>query len=177
MNTYNLNELELGIAELPNGRLTNAFKEQERWQPALPIPFHCPHCHLPVYLDRCKRRLFFAHPVDNEYLDCPEVKAAISYLTRQSQQAEQFAGLESLKPITEWYCVWCQRFYTSRQRPVRKCCPKCKEGIYSIPACQVTEDHNYFHYGMNNQRTEPLEHIPLLRLTGPAALDVVDEEK
>lgn len=31
MNTYNLNELELGIAELPDGRLKNAFKEQERW--------------------------------------------------------------------------------------------------------------------------------------------------
>ncbi|CNI73687.1 Protein of uncharacterised function (DUF3279) [Yersinia frederiksenii] len=175
MSTYNLNELELGIAELPDGRLTNAFKEQERWQPALPLPFYCPHCHLPVYLDRRKRYFFFAHPVDKEYLDCPEVKAAISYLTRQSQQAEQFSELNPIKPITEWYCVWCRRFYTSQQRPVRKCCPRCREGVYSIPACQVTEDHNYFHYALNNEGIESLVRMPLLRLNAPSELDAINQ--
>ncbi|MGR4626549.1 zinc-ribbon domain-containing protein [Providencia stuartii] len=175
MNIYNLNELELGIAELPDGRLTNAFKEQERWQPALPIPFYCPHCHLPVYLDRRKRHFFFAHPVDKKYLDCPEVNAAISYLTRQSQQAEQFSELHPIKPITEWYCVWCRRFYTSQQRPVRKCCPKCREGIYSIPASQVTEDHSYFHYALNNQGIESLVRTPLLWLTDLTEPNVIDE--
>ncbi|CNI62810.1 putative zinc ribbon protein [Yersinia enterocolitica] len=176
MSTYNLNELELGIAELSDGRLTNAFKEQDRWQSGLPVPFYCPHCHLPVYLERRKRHVLFVHPVDKEYLDCPEVKAAISYLARQSQQAEQFTVLEPMKPITEWYCVWCRRFYTSQQRPVRKCCPKCREGIYSISASQVTEDHGYFHYALNNQGIKSLVHTPLLRLTATSEPDVIDEQ-
>ncbi|EKN3995296.1 hypothetical protein ACQDQP_001690 [Yersinia enterocolitica] len=176
MSTYNLNELELGIAELSDGRLTNAFKEQDRWQSGLPVPFYCPHCHLPVYLERRKRHVLFVHPVDKEYLDCPEVKAAISYLARQSQQAEQFTVLEPMKPITEWYCVWCRRFYTSQQRPVRKYCPKCREGIYSISASQVTEDHGYFHYALNNQGIKSLVHTPLLRLTATSEPDVIDEQ-
>ncbi|MEQ5727795.1 putative zinc ribbon protein, partial [Providencia rettgeri] len=80
-----------------------------------------------------------------------------------------------IKPITEWYCVWCRRFYTSQQRPVRKCCPKCREGIYSIPASQVTENHSYFHYALNNQGIESLVRTPLLRLTDLTESNVIDE--
>lgn len=63
MSTYHLEELEMGIAELPDGRLTNAVREQARWQPAQPVSFYCRYCHLQVYPSRRKQYVFFAHPL------------------------------------------------------------------------------------------------------------------
>lgn len=169
MSPYHLEELEMGIAELPDGRLTNAVREQARWQPAQPVSFYCRYCHLQVYPSRRKQYVFFAHPVTDEYRDCPEVQATISYLKRQVELAAQFKGINPLKPVTEWYCVWCHRFYTSPEWPVRRCCPKCREGIYSIPTSQVIDVHGYSGSVMNNAHTEPLAVGPLLRLAEPDA--------
>ena len=165
MNTNHLAELESSIAELPNGHLTNALKEKDRYQPTRPLPFYCPHCHLPVYLDRKKGHYFFAHPVDNQYLECPQVKAAISYLERKEKLAEDMKWLKPLEPVHEWYCVMCKQFYMSTHWPVVKCCPKCREGIYSIPASNVTDDHNTFHYAQDNHGVIPIEPKRSLRLT------------
>lgn len=169
MSTYHPEELEMGIAELPDGHLTNALREQAREQPAFPDIFYCRYCHMRVYPSRRKQYVFFAHPVTDEYRNCPEVQTTISYLKRQARLTEQFKGIKPLKPVTEWYCVWCKQFYTSPERPVRKCCPQCREGIYSIPASQVTDVHGYSGSVMNNEHTEPFAVAPVLLLAGPDA--------
>ncbi|WP_425375642.1 putative zinc ribbon protein [Proteus faecis] len=39
--------------------------------------------------------------------------------------------------VTDWFCVQCREYFTCNQ----KCCPKCDEGIWCIPAGNVTDEH------------------------------------
>ncbi|QLI96557.1 putative zinc ribbon protein [Providencia rettgeri] len=48
--------------------------------------------------------------------------------------------VRSVSPIlkvTDCFCVQCRDYFTHNQ----KCCPKCHEGIWCIPAENVTDKH------------------------------------
>lgn len=93
------------------------------------IQYVCPHCRANLCFITDNKTCWFEHRDKSSEQHCIFCLGDINQQIRDEMLKGVYRWLKPLVPITEWFCVLCQKEYSGTKH-----CPICKDGIYSIAA-------------------------------------------
>ncbi|MEY0181805.1 putative zinc ribbon protein [Providencia rettgeri] len=128
-----LHEVKMSLALTQNNRFAGATQEPSYSREN----YYCAHCGEPVTLHKTPTESWFTHSDPQSAEHCPRVISKIKSLEDKARLSTQVRSVSPILKVTDWFCVQCREYFTNNQ----KCCPKCHEGIWCIPAQNVTEEH------------------------------------
>ncbi|MCX9117026.1 putative zinc ribbon protein [Providencia rettgeri] len=128
-----LHEIKMSLALTQNNRFAGATQEPSYSREN----YYCSHCGEPVTLHKTPTESWFTHSEPQTAEHCPLVTSKLKHLQDKHRLNTHVRSVSPILKVTDWFCVQCRDYFTHNQ----KCCPKCHEGIWCIPAENVTDKH------------------------------------
>lgn len=128
-----LHEVKMALALTQNHRFAGATQESSHSRKN----YYCHQCDEPVTLHKAPAESWFTHSEPQTAEHCPLVISKLKSLQDKERLNTQVRSVSPILKVTDWFCVQCHDYFTSNQ----KCCPNCDEGIWCIPAENVTDKH------------------------------------
>lgn len=129
-----LHEIKMSLALTQNNRFAGATQEPSYSREN----YYCSHCGEPVTLHKTPTESWFTHSEPRTAEHCPLVISKRKSLQDKERLNTHVRSVSPILKVTDWFCVQCRDYFIRNQ----KCCPKCDEGIWCIPAENVTDEHH-----------------------------------
>ncbi|WP_423810801.1 putative zinc ribbon protein [Providencia rettgeri] len=123
----------MSLAQTPDGRFVGATQGSEFSRKN----YYCHQCGEPVTLHKTPTESWFTHSGPQTAEHCPLVISKRKSLQDKERLNTHVRSVSPILKVTDWFCVQCREYFTNNQ----KRCPKCDEGIWYIPARNVTKEH------------------------------------
>lgn len=123
----------MALALTQNHRFAGATQESSHSREN----YYCSHCGEPVTLHKTPSESRFTHSEPQTAEHCPLVISKLKSLQDKERLNIHARSVSPILKVTDWFCIQCRDYFTRN----RKCCPSCHEGIWCIPAENVTDAH------------------------------------